>query len=454
MSSAEEIPSLDKEKIVLTDDHKWDQSSRAEAILQHILTEEAVASEFRDERHMTVAEAMAARPVIDQDTGRNSARVLIVTTDESLLLEGSSIRTTYMELGKQLDELHVMCLIAREGKETFDRVSANVWFYQVRAKNWWNLPWAARRAASEALTWNGSPRPDVIVGVDPFEAGLAARLIAKRFDRPLQYHIETDIFDPSFKLANPDNPWRLRIANYLLKRADSVRTNTRNLRDALQKSYRRIKDVSVMPRFHNFAHILSDPPTFDLHERLTGFTFIILAFGPLSADSYLHELFSALNRLLHNPRIGLLVVGDGPAPQLFLDKVNLLGIAKNVVFEKKASDLVSYLKTADLMIEIDPKDEGEVRVLQAAAAGLPTVMYATALRRDLFVDGVSAFVCDPGDAECLTTKTAKFINTSAMRKQVAEAAKDIAKERLHEDPAAHYQAMALAIESVLVSSHG
>jgi glycosyltransferase involved in cell wall biosynthesis len=452
MSSAEEIPSLDKEKIVLTDEHKWDQSSRAEAILQQILTEEATASESGGERHMTVAEAMAARPVIDQDTGRNSARVLIVTTDESVLLNSSARRTTYLELGKQLDELHVMCLIARSGKETFDRASNNVWFYQVRAKNWWHLPWAARRAASEALTWNDIPRPDVIVGVDPFEAGLAARLIAKRFNRPLQYHVETDIFDPAFKLADHDNPWRLRLANFLLKRAVSVRTRTRILKDALQKRYPNIKDMAVMPRFHNFTHLLSDSPTFDLHERLTNFAFIILAFGPLSADSYLHELFLALNRLLHNPHIGLVVVGDGPARQLFSDKVNLLGIAKSVVFEKEVPNLVSYLKTADLMIELDSKEEGEVRILQAAAAGLPTVMYATDLRRDLFVDGVSAFICEPGDNECLTAKTAKFINTAILRNQFAAEAMDVAKERLHENPDAHFQAMALTIEAALTGS--
>lgn len=448
--AAEELTSLDKEKLVLTDEQTWDQSRRAEAVLEHILETELDTPEDETGKRMTVAEAIAARPVIDRDTGRTRARVLIVTTNEDVLLPNSSIRAEYVNLARQLDELHVMCLVARSGNEGFARAGDNIWFYQVRSKNWWTLPWAGRRAAREALTWNGVPRPDVIVGVDLFEAGLAARLIAGSFGRPLQYHVYTDPFHPDYKDAAPDNNWRVRLARWLLRRAKSVRVSTNTLKESLAKRARRGSDIAVLPRFYNFTALLASQPAFDLHARFPDYAFIMIAFGALTADSQLHDLFAALNRLLHNPRIGLVVVGDGPAAGLFKEKVKLLGIERSVVFHKTAEDLISYLKTADLMIEIDTAEEAEIRTLQAAAAGLPAVMTATALRRDLFVDGESAFLCEPGDLACISEKTSKFINTTALRSRFAELAKETAAERLHEDPEAHYQALALTIESVLI----
>lgn len=451
----EELTSLDKEKLTLTDEQVWDQSSRAEAVLEHILKAEASKDlAGQDSERMTVAEAIRARPVLDRDTGRDRARVLFVTTDEQALVPDSALRRDYAELAKQFDEVHVFCLVPRSGQETFDRAGDNLWFYQIRAKHWWQLPSAAKAAAKEALVWNKVVRPDVIVGIDPFEAGLAAHLIAKSFARPLQLHIHTDPFTEDYLKAALDNNWRRRIARYLLRRVKSVRTATASLQAAIEKRYRRLYDVATLPRFYNFTGLLTAAPAFDLHQRYPDMVFIILAFGPLTADSYLHDLFSALNRLLRNPRIGLVVVGDGPAGALFEEKVKLLGIERNVVFKKEPEDLASYLKTANLLVEMSTAEDGEVRVLQAAAAGLPAVMYATDLRRDLFKDGESGFIVEPGDLSGVYQKTSKFINGASLRSQFSENASNIARDRLREDPAAHYQAIALTIESVLVAAEG
>lgn len=450
----EGITSLDKEKLTLGENAKWDQADRAEAVLENILNGEAAEAEAApQEEKITVTEAIAARPVIDSGTGRTRARVLIVTTDESVLIPNSASRNEYLKLASELDELHVMCLIARDGREAFDRAGNNSWFYQVRSKRWWTLPWAGRRAALEALTWNGVPRPDIIVGVDLFEAGLGAKVIAKTFDRPLQYHVFQDPFDPDFIANdNKDNKWRRRLAKYLLKRAKSIRTANGRLRESLLAQYKKLPDIHVLPRFYNFTHLLSGTPSLNLHQRFPDFVFIMLAFGEMTATSHLQDLFTALHRLLKNPKIGMVVVGDGPARNLFVEKAKLLGIERNVVFEKTAADLVSYYQTADLLVETSAKEDGEIRLLQAAAAGLPAIMVETPLRSDLFKDGVSGFLCPPGDIKCLSDKTAKFINTSALRPQFSKYAKDVALERLHEDPAAHYQALAVSIEATLIQT--
>ena len=448
-------PSPDK-KFTLPEEGVWDQSTRAEAVLQHILETDIdglapAGPAAAPEERMTVEEAISSRPVLDQDTGRTKARVLFVTMDQRALVKDSGLRLYYAALVQEFDEVHVLCLTVGKGEDNFDRAGANLWFYQVKAAVWWKLPWAARAAAEEALTWNGVARPDVIVGVDLFEAGLAAYLISRKFSRPIQYHVYSDPFAPSFKSAAEDNNWRVRIAKFILKRASSLRVSTGALKESLAARYRRLKDIGVLPKFYDFKGIAEAVPAMNLHEKYRDFSFIILAFGRLTATSRLHDVFAALHALLKNPRIGLLVVGDGPGKQLFLDKVKILGIERNVVFQKESDDLASYLKTADMMIEIDVDEEAEVRVLKGAMAGTPMVLASTDLREDMFKDGESAFICPPDDLTCVSQKASKFINSAVYRSKFAENAAYVAKSRINEDSTTHYQAIALSIESVLAA---
>ena len=431
------------------DETKYDPSVRAEAVLNQILKGEDNSVSAPEEAKVSVEEALEEKPILESVTNRARSRVLFVTTREEVLLDNSGIRQYYFNLAPHFDEVHVICLIPRRGSEDPIRGGNNLWIYPVRAKYWWSLPSAGKRAAIENLTFGGGFRPDIVVGADPFEAGLAAYLIAKKNKRPWQLHLYTNPYGPDYKEAAPDNNWRIKVANFVLRRVSSVRTDTGVLKELIVKKFRRIADIVVLPRFYNFTGLLSATPTFSLKEKYPNFAFIVLAFGPLTATSQLHDTFSAVHQLLRNPRIGLIVIGDGPAKELFQSKIQLLGIEKSVVFQKSADDLTSYLKTADALIELGTDEESEVRVLQAAAAELPIIATETPLRTDLFKDGESALLCANRDLVGIGQKLGRLINVAALRQQRTYAARFVAESRLHEDPNAHYQSIASSIESVL-----
>ena len=438
----------------VTEAERYNQSRRAEKVLDIVLHggTEAGGKKQKAEEGIDVRESMRSRPVLDYDTGRVKSRVAFVTTDESVLTEGSEEHNYYLNLAPLFDEIHVLVLVPRRGNETFKRVDLNVWLYRIHDKRWWNLSWRAADAAREALTFNDNVRPDLIVGVDPFEAGLAAYLIAKRFKRPWQLHVKTNFLAKDFKERHDNNGWRLWMARFLLKRVKSVRTSTDKIKKALAKKYKRLEDLYVLPRFYDFRGLLEAVPTMNLHERFPEYGFVMITFGPLTADSHLHEVFTSLRQTLLNPRIGLIVIGDGPAKELFTEKVKLLGIEKSVVFEKEAADLVSYLKTADAIVETSTGNDGEVRLLRATAAGLPIMAVETELRSDLFTDGEAAFLCPADDLQCLGEDVTKFINSPTLRLQFKERLQSIARERLQEDRDTYYQAIRDTIESVLVEA--
>src|SRR3989344_1012855 len=435
--------------ITSLDAASYDPSKRAEAVLNHILSGDDDKIVAPEEAKVPVKEALEGKPILEQSLGRAMSRVLFVTTRDEVLVEGSAERQYYLNLAAHFDEVHILFLSSRRGSEDVIRGGSNLWVYPVRSKYWWSLPFKGKRAANENLTFGGGFRPDIVVGIDPFEAGLSAYMIAHKYQRPWQLHLHTDPYGPDYKDAAPDNNWRIRIANFVLRRVSSVRTSTGVIKQSVVKKFKRLSDVIVLPRFYNFTCLLNASPTFSLKEKYPDFAFIILAFGPLTATSHLHDTFAGIHQLLRNPRIGLIVIGDGPAKELFQNKTQLLGIQKSVVFHKSADDLVSYLKTADALIELDTDEESEVRVLQAASAELPIIAVETPLRSDLFKDGESALLCPKGDLVCIGQKLGRLINPVAIREQLTFAARFVAESRLHEDPTTHYQSIASSIETVL-----
>lgn len=438
------------EKTILEKQHDelwYDQAKRSEATLNDILdagTPEEIKK--REANLIPVAEELTGEHILQKNGDRTMSRILFVTRDVAFLEKNSMSIRTLLPLANFFDEMHIMVLVPLRDFQKPKRIVGNVWVYGVTAQLWWMLPFAAVTKAKEQLVFNGSFRPDLIVALDPFESGLAAYNISREFHRPFQVHIFQNFYKDSYTKQEKGNVWRRKIADYVLKRAQSVRVSTQALRDTLKQKYTSVSDISILPQFHNFKMLIDAKPSFDVHEKYSDFVFTILAFGPLTSDSHLHDTFSALNDVLHNPKIGLIIIGDGPAKKLFEEKVELLGVKKNVIFLSSTNDLTSYLKTADVLIQTDVSNEGEEIVFKAAAAGLPMIMYETDTRVDLFEDGVSATLCAVGDVHTLAQYVAAFLNNTGLRMQYKAAAQDVVKTRLQEDEVTYYRSFRDSIE--------
>ena len=427
-----------------------EQSKKARAMLDDVLGAETPEDIIERELATTsIEEERSGEQVIEREFGREKSRVLFITKDVSYLERKSSAMLTLETLVPFFDEIHIMVLLPMGGKEDVSRIRSNMWVYRVRARYWWQLPNEALAAAETQLTFSDGFRPDVIVALDPFESGYAALRIAKKFGRPFQIRVTEDFTNERFKNAEKHNKWRARMAKRVLKRADGVRTETVQMSQILESYLPGIRDVRVLPQFHNFKSFLHAEPSFNVHDRYKDFHYIALAFGPLTVDSHLHDTFAAFNLILRNPHIGLVVIGRGPAKKMFEEKASLLGIKRNVVFLSDAPDLVSYLKTADVLVQTDTSRGSEDVVLQAAAAGLPIVMYETDMRADLFDDGESGSLSEKGDVQGIYEGVKSLLNNIALRTRYKDAARHMIETRLVEDKDVYHRALRDSIEVTL-----
>jgi glycosyltransferase involved in cell wall biosynthesis len=107
----------------------------------------------------------------------------------------------------------------------------------------------------------------------------------------------------------------------------------------------------------------------------------------------------------HAPGCRLVVVGDGPLRDGFMNRAASLGIAGRVHFVGDVSDadLPTYYRAAD--IHVCPSTEAaeafSLVSLEAAASGIPTIASSLPGVRTVVVDGETGLLVPPNNALCL-----------------------------------------------------
>ncbi|MAZ56410.1 hypothetical protein CL653_01325 [bacterium] len=434
-----------------TGDNWTNENEKANQSLEQAIEDSLVAENSISEDSIeTVEKAVTDNPLLEVDAGRTRSRVLFVTNEENIATVNSLEHSYYLALAKVFDEVHIILPLQSRGKEKIVRLTDNVWVYSICSPYLFLLKRKALQIVKDNLTFNGVVRPDLVVSRDPFLSGAVGRFVAKKIQRPWQVHVLVNPFNLLWLQKDKRNIELQRIANKVLKKARSIRTGSETIFNTLKGRYRKDIDIKILPHYYNLNAYKDSAVVFDVHERYSQYKFIMLAEGELTADSALHDVITAARFFMTSPKIGLIVLADGPAKKLFEEKLKILGLTKNVAFVGDKSDLVSFYKTADLFIEAGISPVSEEHILRAVGAELPIVAYQTDIRSDLFVEGDSAFLCEPHDSYCLTKKINNFLNNPALRTRFRKRSRNITSDRIHEDETTYYQALAQSIEAVLV----
>ena len=398
---------------------------------------------------MTVEQALNLAPVVKNISTRNVTRVLFISQDMSLLNPETQSLDGFLNLSDMFDEVHIVLL--REGipaKDPVLRVADNVWLYTASSRSWLFTARAGIQLIHEQLVFAAGFRPDLIVARDPFESAIVARNIAHSFDRPAQLHVLDDYTTGDFVKKARHNRWRRFIPRFTVKSFVSVRASTGTIERMLARRFT-IPDLGILPRFHNYEAIMNAPVTLDLKEKYKPFVFVMLFIGKLGHESTLYRAIDAARFALRNPRIGMVVLGDGPAKAEFQKRAKLLGIQDQIVFESKVTDTVPYLKSASLLLATDIDADSDETVLQAAAANLPIIMSRTPKREDIFEHGVSAYLCEETDVQAFTDRISDLLNNVGLRQVFTKNAGQIVSSKFHQNLSEYRESYRTSIEQAM-----
>lgn len=425
------------------------------AALPENATEDFHGHALSEEERVTSRTARLGERILNYVPERNGIRLLIFTRDTELLNEKSLSSRRLRIFAASFSEIHVVILNMAPKKNPVGtvRFADNVWLYHTNSAYWWKTCYDAYVLVNEQLVFAGGFRADIILAEDAFESALAGRFVAKKYARPFQIHVLEDFFDPGFKEKDDQNVFRIWIAGYTLRHANSVRTKSSYILTSLIDAYPEIEGKGEeLPIYHNLEAWRELPISFDLKERYPQFKFIMLHISSMHVKSHSAEIIRGASGILRRyPTLGLVILGNGPQRDALEKQVIELGIQNQIEFEPIPNEVISHMKTANILIHLSEDSDEEETILQAASVRLPMILGDKGLGSTLFVDGESALVCAVTDPVCVGMRINRFLNENQTRAQIGLAAQEVVFERIEQDYGAYMNAYRKSIERGLVT---
>ncbi len=388
------------------------------------------------------------------ESSHNNQRLLIITTDASIHERGSLAYRRMHDLDSQFREIHVLLLRVNKKPhfETVVHPLDSVWIYTIETTYYWQLFKAASAQIHSHVVFAGDFRADVIVAEDLCLAGLMAWWLGRTYKRPVQYHIYDNFWDTSVIQTQTPTFVCRNAAAFLLSRATSVRVHSETQRQAILHYTPRLKDsVDLLPGYYDLEAWEKQEPCIDLRATYPQFKFILVHVSSMRQASHTDTVLAGVAPILRQyPTVGLVILGNGPMRSKIEHIAISFGVQNQVEFVPTPHDIVSYLKTAHLLVQLSDNDEDDEALMIAAAVRLPIIANVCTLAGTLFKNLESARLCETGDSSCITKAITTYLNENESRVRLPMNAHDIVFDRVRQDYASYLKAYK---ESIIACTH-
>lgn len=341
-------------------------------------------------------------------------KILSLSTDRGILYEDSRVARRMIEYGKLFDQLHVVVFCPQGFREK--RLSENVWVYPTNSRSRWLYVWDAYWTGKKILVDVVEPRTGwVITTQDPFETGLVGMFLKRLCGIPLNVQIHTD-FGNKYFAEDFLNKVRLVIARFVVRKADSFRVVSKRIEETLKRKYGvQDKLIVILPIWTDVSKYREGDRNF-LKDKYQQFEKIILMVSRLSKEKNIQLGIRAFKEVVKKyPKIGLVVVGDGPEMDSLKESR-----CSNVVFEGWVDDIVAYFRSADIFLNTSDYEGYGLTLIEAIASGIPIVTTDVGLIGSVVTSNDGVYVCSPRDTECITKELIKGITSDTPRPSIVE----------------------------------
>ncbi len=153
--------------------------------------------------------------------------------------------------------------------------------------------------------------------------------------------------------------------------------------------------------------------------------------GRLSYEKSIDQVLRAFSLVVKiNPKIDLLIVGDGPERGKLEELANHLGIEEKTKFtgSLRGKDLVESLEAADVFITASKTENMPLSVLEAMATGLPIIAVPEKGLPEIVKDKVNGLMATADDVQSLAEKILALFADKQLLLTMGSASKTLALE--------------------------
>lgn len=361
--------------------------------------------------------------------------VLMISTDRNIFRDGSDAHTRMREYSALAKTLCIIVFTRKKDKFKKTEIAPNCTAYPTNSSSRWFyiadayflakrlfLPSMDIKSDADTEVIQDVPPVNLITAQDPFETGIAGLLIARKLRRPLHLQVHTNLFAPAFRQGSFLNSLRVRIAKFLFRRRADIRVVSERIKTSIFNEmkfpFNKTPKITVLSVFVNTEKFINTPPSFNLHEEYQGFDLLVLVVARLEKEKNVLRairLVEEVNKDKAKVSVALVIVGSGTEEFMLKNYVKRAGLEDRVFFRGWQSDMVSYYKTADLLLVTSLYEGYPLMFVEAAASGCPilTLDVGSASETPFLRNSL---VCPENDNECLF----RNIKTLASERTVRE----------------------------------
>ena len=327
-------------------------------------------------------------------------KVLITTDMYTANVNGvvTSVRNLMEELEKKGHQVRVLTVSERLKSHKEDNVyyiksvSLEKVYPNVR------MPISYRhRFIRELIEW----KPDVIHSQCEFFSYQFASYISKKTGAPI-VHTYHALYEQYVTYVLPSQ--RLgeyfigKLSRMRLKHAEVIVAPTQKVENVL-RNYGIQNPIQVIPSGIALEQHKGQMPAEERLSRRKALGIpedhtVLLNLGRLGTEKNLNELLELLSmELMHNDKITLLIVGDGPARKELEEMAVHLGIRDHVVFTGMVppSEVHSYYQLGDIFVSASTSETQGLTYVEAAANGLPLLCRRDPCLDEVLVEGSNGY---------------------------------------------------------------
>ena len=138
--------------------------------------------------------------------------------------------------------------------------------------------------------------------------------------------------------------------------------------------------------------------------------------GRLVPEKGHHYLLKALQQLA-NPRVMLIIVGEGPEQESIWNHALELGISKQVFFGGHRNDMPEVYASLDAVVLPSVTEGMPMAILEAMAAGKPVIATAVGSVETVVKHGVTGLLIEPRSVDALCAALRELITNQSLRQK-------------------------------------
>src|SRR3989344_4620785 len=305
-------------------------------------------------------------------------RVLTISADRSkrgILQRGSSAFLRQEAYAEKFGTLDVIAFtLESDGAQEFHAGpltlipthSSSKWFYG------WNALQIARTLQ----------KPDVVSAQDPFETGLVAWRIARRFGVPLHIQVHTDFLSPAYEKHSPLNRIRVFIAKVVLARADGIRVVSDRIKNSLKAESWQLKAApTVLPIFTDIERLRRLAASPAMRARFERFQTRILVVSRLEPEKNVALAIEAFVKSAPDNAC-LIILGEGTELTGLQKLAQSRGVGERVFFETNV-EASPYYSLADILLVTSEYEGYGLVIVEALTLGVPVLSTDVGVAREM-----------------------------------------------------------------------